>query len=311
MLNQESFFVEPSFCGEARSTGEKLHVRHIWQAAPGREADGVPVLLLHGAIENGHIFYSESGKGLAPFLARNGYDVYVADLRGRGESAPKIARGTTHGQLESICEDIPAYAELIRSRRGDVPQFWMAHSWGGVLMLSTLARFEKYRGLVRALAFFGAKRSIHVSGREKFLKIDLFWNFFARLIAWFWGYLPAREWGLGADNESRLSLSESVAWVKSGPWVDPRDGFNYGTEIKKAGLPPMLFLAGAKDDALGHPEDVRDLIAECGTQEVEFWLLSKLRGNRHDYGHIDMLTHPDAVADHFSDLLLWMSALKR
>lgn len=31
---------------------------------------GPPVLMLHGAIENGRIFYSESGKGLAPYLAR-------------------------------------------------------------------------------------------------------------------------------------------------------------------------------------------------------------------------------------------------
>ena len=50
------------------------------------------VFLLHGSIENGRIFYSENNKGLAPFLARNGYDVYVGDLRGRGKSKPAYQR---------------------------------------------------------------------------------------------------------------------------------------------------------------------------------------------------------------------------
>jgi pimeloyl-ACP methyl ester carboxylesterase len=66
--------------------------------------DGGPVLL-HGAIENGRIFYSRSGRGLAPFLAREGFDAFVADLRGRGDSQPPIGPRSSHGQTESIVEE--------------------------------------------------------------------------------------------------------------------------------------------------------------------------------------------------------------
>ncbi len=58
--------------------------------------------MLHGAVENGKIFYSDSGRGLAPFLARRGFDVYVGDLRGRGESRPHISRSSRYGQTEAI-----------------------------------------------------------------------------------------------------------------------------------------------------------------------------------------------------------------
>lgn len=55
---------------------QNLHLRHIYQEG----CTGSAVLLLHGAIENGKIFYTEKNKGFAPFLAKNGYNCFVADL---------------------------------------------------------------------------------------------------------------------------------------------------------------------------------------------------------------------------------------
>ena len=70
--------------------------------------------MLHGAVENGKIFYSEKNKGLASYLAHHGFDVFVADLRGRGLSEPAIKKGAIHGQTESITEDIPAFINEIK-----------------------------------------------------------------------------------------------------------------------------------------------------------------------------------------------------
>ena len=123
---------------------EILHLKHIY-----KHTNGTPIFLLHGAIENGKIFYSDSGKGLAYFLAEKGYDVYVADLRGRGKSTPNISKDSTFGQMEIICEDIPSFADEINKRRGKTKQIWMAHSWGGVLISSFLARNPDYINTVK------------------------------------------------------------------------------------------------------------------------------------------------------------------
>ena len=56
-LLQQSLFIP---CG-----AHQLHVRHI---QPRVAVHGEPILMVHGAIENGRIFYTESGKGLACFL---------------------------------------------------------------------------------------------------------------------------------------------------------------------------------------------------------------------------------------------------
>ncbi|HEY9044239.1 MAG TPA: alpha/beta hydrolase, partial [Rheinheimera sp.] len=62
----------------------QLHLRRLMPMQQGI----APVLMLHGAIENGRIFYSHSGKGLGCYLADNGFMVYCADFAGRGLSKP-------------------------------------------------------------------------------------------------------------------------------------------------------------------------------------------------------------------------------
>src|SRR5688572_8980706 len=89
--------------------GERLHVRRFYV-----DANGPALLLLPGAIENGHIFYSKSGKGFAPWMAQQGYDVFVADLRGRGQSTPRISRASAFGLDETIHQEYPEYFSHIQ-----------------------------------------------------------------------------------------------------------------------------------------------------------------------------------------------------
>jgi pimeloyl-ACP methyl ester carboxylesterase len=268
--------------------------------------------MVHGAIENSRIYYTESGKGLGPFLADHGFDVYAADLAGRGLSRPRISRRSRHGQYESITEEIPAFVELIRERRGHATkQIWIGHSWGGVLCLAALARFPELRRIVSGAVFFGTKRSVYGLNLEKALKLEFFWHRAARLLTRLHGYLPATRYGIGSDNESARSHAESRGWLRPGPWIDERDGFDYGKALSAAELPPLFFFAGSRDQALGHPRDVRALIRELGPQEVEFRLLGKATGNQCDYGHIDMLTGRGAAEDHFLDALEWVREQSR
>lgn len=283
--------------------GDRLHLRHI-----RGEMLGPPLFLLHGSIENGKIFYSDSGKGLAPYLAAQGYDVYVGDLRGRGLSTPPMSRDSRFGQTESITEDIPAFLDEIQKRRGVPPEHWVAHSWGGVLLNSFWARFPERRAALNSLVCFGTKRRISVSNRQKFMNIDLLWNGVAPLLALAYGHLPVKKFRLGSDDESRKSLRHNRAWVRKGSrWIDPDDGFDYAAAIAQAPPPPTLHFAAIKDHFLGHPTDVQDFIRECSPRRVQYHLLSRDAGHAHDYGHIDMLTHVDAPHDHFRLVTSWLA----
>ena len=284
--------------------GAELHLRLIDPA----ETTRAPVLMLHGSVENGRVFYTPSGKGLGPFLARAGHPVYVADQRGRGESRPRVARGHRYGQTEAITEDLPALHRAVCDRHPGQRVHWLAHSWGGVLMLAALGRFPALRGEVASLCCFGSKRCVRVRNLRKLLLIDLYWLRLARLAALGFGYLPSRRLGLGSDDESRASLEQCCAWVRPGLWVDPADGFDYGAALALADdLPPAWYLAAANDPCLGHPDDVRAMMAEAGQADARFTLLGRAGGQRHDYDHVTMLTHPDAAKDHFPSVQRWLT----
>jgi pimeloyl-ACP methyl ester carboxylesterase len=280
----------------------QCHLRHF-------PAAGSPVLLVHGAIENGRIFYSQNGKGLAPFLQSLGLDCYVLDLRGRGLSHPPVSRGAEYGQFEAITEELPAAARFIAARRPGRAQIWISHSWGGVLQASTLVRCPELRDKVAGLVLLGVKRSITVRSWARLWRVELGWK---RLLPWVaacFGYLPAKGLGLGADSETRSSLAASIAWVGSGAWVDPQDGFDYGEAARQNGLPPSLWVTGSADLLLGAAQDVQRFMAECGVSEDSFIEMGRAQGFLHDYGHIDLITHEDAPKDLFLSLKRWLDDL--
>ena len=280
----------------------RLHLRHF----PGK---GMPVFLVHGAIENGRIFYSHNGKGLAPYLQQLGYDVYVLDLRGRGLSEPKPTVCARHGQLESICIDLPAASNFIESRRPGIPQIWMSHSWGGVLQMSCLARFSELRRRTCALVHFAVKRSITVWSWQRLLRVEFGWKRLLPLVSRWLGYVPAARIGLGSDIETHQSLVASIRWVAQGPWVDPDDGFDYADAADEFEYPPSLWLTGVDDRLLGAPRDVLKFMDECGVNESSFILLDKDTGALDNYDHISIMTHPKAPKDHFVRVSDWLNGV--
>ncbi len=267
---------------------------------------GIPVLMIHGAIENGKIFHSRSGKGLGPWLASRGFDVFVADLRGHGESTPHVSRYTAYGQTEIVLEELPAIVEALIARRGRVRQAWVAHSWGGVLLNAFLARFPEYAPLVSSAVYFGSKRRVRAMTGESLLKVWLIWELVCPIVAAVAGYLPAARMGIGSDDESRRYLMQCLRWVRESRWVDPADGFDYGEALRRVEMPPIWYIAAAADGALGHPDDVRAFMESSGTAKARFTVLSREAGNMHNYDHIDMLTHADATRDHFPAVAEWL-----
>lgn len=291
-IQQESIFIPVT----AKDT---LHLKRFSQ-----NHQGPPVFLVHGSIENGRIFYSKSGKGLAPYLAQQGYDVFVADLRGRGQSRPAISGKSRFGLNHTLKEDFPAFISKIKELKGDVPQYWGAHSWGGVLMLAYLAR-TVIPVQVQAMVFFASKRRISIRSPKKFFMVDVMWNWFAKATVAVTGALYAKQLKMGSDSESKHTHKQTHQWVVERRWLDWHDEFDYAAALQKKQLPPTLYLTGAKDDVLGHPVDVEKLRQETGCKHSAFKVLSKANGNLHDYDHINILTHPEAQVDHFPEVVSW------
>ena len=281
----------------------QLHVRRI---LPLTQC-GAPVLMLHGAIENGRIFYSKQGKGLGCYLAEQGFSVYCADFAGRGQSKPHVAQGLKQHQQQMICRDIPALVDYVYQQHQQ-KVIIVAHSWGGVVATASLARHPELLNKVAAMVCFGSKRVIRIRSIERSLKIGLIWNRLAPWLSRRYGYFPARKWRLGADDEPADFLLDTIKWIEGDAFCDLTDQFDYATACKATSWPPVWHFGAVNDTLLGHPQDVQAFIAESAAN-AGFTLLGKSHGNKHDYDHISMLTHPLAVQDHFIQLRDWLQRL--
>lgn len=279
-----------------------LHLMHISQ--PGH--NGIPILMIHGMVEDGRIFYHKSGKGLGSFFAKQGYNVYAADLRGMGLSTPKVSAKSTHGQTETIQQDVPSLIRFVMEHSGHDKLHIMAHSWGGVYVNSGLLFQPELIPHVLSSTFFGSKRRVQARTLERYFKIELIWNRLSLAASKRKGYLPAIHYKMGSENESYKTHKQCVAWVKSKSWVDSDNGFDYGAAARKTVLPTTLHIAAIRDISMGHRFDVKAFMKESGPHKADYLMLAKKLGNTLDYDHINMLTAAQCIDDHFPTVLNWI-----
>lgn len=288
--------------------GSKLHLMNIQKETAGSAPNGIPILMIHGMVEDGRIFYHRSGKGLGSYLAKQGYQVYAADLRGLGKSTPSIHSKSQHGQTETICQDIPALIDFVLKHSGHKQLHLVAHSWGGVYINSTLMRFPELIPKVISGVYFGSKRRVRVKNLDRLIKIDVVWNRLGRIASRRTGYLPGIKLKMGSENETNKTHRQCVQWVKKDAWKDSDDGFDYAKAAQQTELPPILYYAAINDLSLGHRSDVKLFMNESDASTASYQLLSKKAGHQLDYDHLNMLTAAEAVHDHFPQLLKYIQA---
>lgn len=117
----------PRFVVRTRD-GIRLVVRRARPVGPAR---GEPVMLLHGLAAN-HSGFDFAGRSFARWLSARGFDCYLPELRGHGNSERPHFRWSLDDYLRL---DVPAVLEAIRSISGTREVHWVGHSMGGVLLL--------------------------------------------------------------------------------------------------------------------------------------------------------------------------------
>lgn len=275
--------------------GHKLHLKEF---RPDKDqATLVPVLFIHGAIEDGRVFYTNKGKGLAPFLAQQGHHCFVLDLRARGESSPPLGEAPDFNQYDMLDIDFPAVLRFIKERTKIEKFSFVTHSWGGVLVNSFLLKSPQWIPFCERNVHISTKRRVGTFGLHRLFYIDLMWLLIGKLFILFKGYLPPNTFG--PQGESKGTLKDSQKWVYSYSWLDKKNGLDYNYLANQHKLPPTLYLTGANDKCLGHYKDVKRFALESRHPLREVLLIGKGKGFLQDYDHINILTHPDAVRDHF------------
>ena len=150
----------PTPVAETALTQDGVTLRYKHYPRPG----AIPVLLLHGFAQNDRGWDSPIARySFARALSRQGYDVWIGNLRGAGTEGyrsdqPSGAPSHSWTVDDHIAQDAPALVETIVERTGQRP-FVIAHSMAAWIMEGYLAgaahREQELRGLITIAGVYG------------------------------------------------------------------------------------------------------------------------------------------------------------
>ena len=108
-LSEDVYRLKP---GNSPDASVELALTRLGRAGQENQR-GVPVILLPGSFSNRRFWYSPKGIGLGPYLARAGFDVWIAEMRGQGLSPRN--RAYRHNKVSDYVRyDLPAIAAVAR-----------------------------------------------------------------------------------------------------------------------------------------------------------------------------------------------------
>lgn len=274
-----------------------------------------PVVLCHGLFTNRYAMDFDEHSSLARFLAGEGFETWVLELRGRGV-AGKLSQATFDEQARY---DVAAAIKTVTST-GPQEVLWVGHSKGALLAFAH-AGLNPYVPLRAVVAIaspvhFDAHPGVRrfVKAVKPLLHLDAIPLAAAAKVAAPFG-LPRHalfEHALNLDNVEghavRRALAHTVADIQTGVarqfvrWVendvfDANDGFNYREGMRSLRAPVML-LSGAADQLA--PASSVEAARKYLSHVVESRTLGRATGSAADYGHGDLLLGRHAARDVFT-----------
>ncbi len=316
----------------------KLPLYHYAPAKKHRSSKKYPVLLIHGFGTNHYnMDFPDPHYSLAKYLHRNGYDVWVAELRGAGKSHPQGLLHQCMAKLKPgwdyddyVYGDLPAIVATIQRKTKRKKLHWAGHSLGGTLVYSAIETLGN--DVCASATTLGSAMS--ASAKIGFIKLLLSFDPLIKKMP----FLPAKRlaqlssplgrWIAPLENNfyyaidnvdlniMRLGMRHAVEdistplflqihdWYKNNHFRSRDNSFSYRDNLKKI-QSPFLICAGSVDGLTPIP-DVIYAYHQIRSKKKAFIVFGKEYGCRTEYGHIDLLLGKNAPHDVYPAIGHWM-----
>ena len=279
-----------------------------------------PVLMIPGMFENHLIFDFDNETSLAKYLANEGYDTWVLNLRSHdGDGDPRtesenISKFWDFDQ-DYLRKDMVAAVDFIKNETGFEKIFLLGHSMGGYLAYAyaELINQSDIAGIVgiaptgvayemdftmKLLRSIYCRKTIQgeIVPRLFAKKLDLNNNFIMKL-----GVKTESFYKFETSFEKQRKFintidAEPIGVVidmlygfdedyKDGHWWDPQTGYDYTDNLKNITVP--IVLIGGKQDVSDKVEDIAETFNHIGSEDKEIHILD-------GYGHVDLLLGKNA-----------------
>jgi pimeloyl-ACP methyl ester carboxylesterase len=290
-----------------------------------------PVLLVHGLAANRYNFDLVDDRSLARDLARQGFDVWLVELRGRGWSTrPRLFSGVRYDwSFDEYAErDLPAAASTILAATGARRLHLVGISTGALACYAWLCDPHRTAEVASLVSLAGPttfrRASKALSGSLIRLLRSLRHRWLMRVLAPVSGYLHISPLQIiynpenteGAiqrramvnliANFSRNELLQYSDWISNDVFRSIDQRRDYRSELSRL-TTPTLFLAGARD-GLAPPDAVKEAHDAVGASDKQFQICSRAQGMKVNYGHFDLLLGKDAPTEIYPLISRWLIA---
>ncbi len=270
------------------SDGWELDVLRISAHGPPRAV----AVLGHAMMVDRRSMDRPKGSGLASTLAAAGIEVFLPDVRGRGDSGPRAEDGGRWGYDDLVRRDLPAVVEAVREACPGLPLTLVGHSLCGHVSAAAAGtgaypRPPEAHVLLSANAWLP---SLEARLGLRLRKTLATWSFL--LLSWFFGRFPSRLLRMGPVDEARPYADDIASFWRSDSW-----GSQDGQHDYLAGMAQVsgriLSVLGAADTLLAHPSGARAW-AECfGAGRATIEVVGRGRwGLDFDPDHMSLVTDP-------------------
>lgn len=264
------------------------------------EDKGIPVVLLHGSFTNRRFWLSPKGWGLAAYLVKQGFDVWVPEMRGHGLS-PQNETYKANSVYHYAKYDLPAINNFILEQSGHKPH-WLGHSLGGLTIAASLgADWLKQDDVASAILLAAQVQKAHWA-----IKLPIV-NALARL--WFSRkpFLSPKGLNNGPEVEPSGIVVEYFYWHRLfGGWK-AKDGTNYWDGLKTVKVPIMGI--GSEGD-IGDPSRYCErLTNQFASSKNRYVCLGGRNKNSRLFGHVDMVVSREAENEVWPLIPRWIGDL--
>lgn len=290
-LSEDVYRLKP---GNSPDSSVELALTRLGRA--GQDSRGIPVVLLHGSFSNRRFWFSPKGIGLGAHLARAGFDVWVAEMRGHGLSPRN--KGYKHNTVADYARyDLPAIAAFVQEQSRQIPH-WLGHSLGGITLAAALGGQYLDEQSAASVALFGSQVS-RVHWPLKIPPVE--WG--SRLLLKRFQHISGARFKRGPEDEPIGLALENLRWHRLfGRFGDRNKDWWKGLAECQV---PLLAVAAA-GDRQDPTWACRKLYEQFDLAPKRFVELGEANGFSCDFGHVEMLVSKEAKDEVWPLVEYWL-----
>ena len=286
----------------------------LYRYRPHGEIKPYPLICSHGMAGTHLIFDLHPDYSLARYLSQAGYDTWLVDLRGRGDSWPSGGmRSKRQWNFDDFSDlDLPAATARVCQLTDKQQVFWLGMEMSGQALYAAniMGKTQNIRGGVTfgspvltspdaQIPGVTAPPQVSWRGRVPFRTGSrlagpiLAYGRSSQLESSFRScnvdpIVPARYFRNGIPDESTHLVKQFRHWVDNNTMCNELETVVYSQRLSEADL-PLLLIAAAHD--LQRPCDsVAATYEQLGSKDKTFIKAGTAEGFSVDYGHDDLLT---------------------